>query len=164
LRVLLVEDNEINRIVAQNMLESLGCQVISVAGGYAAIDVAASDSFDIILMDRQMPDIDGLETTRRIRDAERGSGKRRTPIVAVTANVTTGDREHYLAGGLSGEALFAGAVAPYASCQYGPCRRRRRQIKRLRAPAQRHRLNSLLYCGTAAVTAQSRLQSTLNKR
>ncbi|MDZ7630309.1 MAG: response regulator [Gemmatimonadaceae bacterium] len=93
-----MEDTEINRQVAYAMLTQLGCRVTVAAGGLEGVTFASRNSFDLILMDCQMPIVDGFEATRRIRAAE-GEGSR-TPIVALTANALQGDRERCLAAGM----------------------------------------------------------------
>jgi two-component system sensor histidine kinase/response regulator len=98
-RVLLVEDNAINREVALAMLETLGCEVETAEDGASAVEAASRGRFDVILMDCQMPGMDGFTATRRIRELEAGRGPR-TPIVALTANAMTGDRERCLAAGM----------------------------------------------------------------
>ncbi len=90
-RVLLAEDNPVNQRVAVRFLEKLGCTVEAVADGSAAISAAARANYDVILMDCQMPEVDGFRATQEIRARE--SGGRRTPIVALTANAMKGDRE-----------------------------------------------------------------------
>ena len=105
-RVLLAEDNEINSIVAVMMLKNLGCKVEAVVDGRAAVEAAKTTQFDVIFMDCQMPEMDGFEATRRIREFNHsdatGSGieMRRTPIIALTANAITGDRERCLETGM----------------------------------------------------------------
>jgi signal transduction histidine kinase/CheY-like chemotaxis protein len=99
LSVLLVEDNESNRRVVSMMLRELGIDSDEAAGGYEAIDRAASRDYDVILMDVQMPDLDGLETTRRIRERECGP---RATIVALTANVFESDEARCRAAGMDG--------------------------------------------------------------
>jgi signal transduction histidine kinase/CheY-like chemotaxis protein len=96
--VLLVEDNAVNQELAIALLELLGCRVDLARNGVEAVDRARAAKYDIILMDCQMPEMDGYEATRRIR-AEAGPG-RRVPIVAMTANVMEGDRENCLACGM----------------------------------------------------------------
>ncbi len=98
-RILLAEDNLVNRKVAVRLLEKQGHRVIAEENGRAALQRALSEAFDVILMDVQMPEMDGLEATRRIREAERATGQR-TPIIALTAHALTGDRERCLAAGM----------------------------------------------------------------
>ncbi len=100
LSVLLVEDNEINRMVARAVLEGGGHRVTEAADGAQAVTAHATQVFDCVLMDCQMPVLDGLEATRRMRTRETAEGKRRTPIVALTANAMQGDREQCLAAGM----------------------------------------------------------------
>lgn len=80
--VLLVEDNEINQLVAENSLRYLGCEVTKADNGHIAIDILAKEKFDIILMDIQMPELDGVEATKILRNKLR----LKTPIIALTAN------------------------------------------------------------------------------
>ena len=98
LRVLVVEDNAVNRDVARGLLESLGCQVDVAADGAEAIEACAQVLYDVVLMDCQMPLVDGYEATRRIRASE-GSA-RRTPVIGLTASAMKGDRERCLAAGM----------------------------------------------------------------
>jgi CheY-like chemotaxis protein len=97
-RVLLAEDNATNQKVATLMLSALGCQVELAPSGRHAVEAWRASAFDLILMDCQMPDMDGFEATRTIRSGERAGA--RTPIVAVTANAMAGDRERCLAAGM----------------------------------------------------------------
>jgi len=97
---LLVEDNAINQQLAIRLLERRGHRVTLVEDGQAAVDRLRGESFDVVLMDMMMPIMDGLEATRRIRAAEMAAGKRRQPIVAMTANAMHGDRESCLAAGM----------------------------------------------------------------
>jgi two-component system, sensor histidine kinase len=112
LRLLLVEDNLINRMVARTMLEAGGHHVTEAEDGAQAVARNAAQSFDCVLMDCQMPVMDGIEATRRIRLHEMEIGRRRTPIVALTANAMRGDRERYLAAGM--DAFLA---KPFESAQ-----------------------------------------------
>ncbi len=96
--VLLVEDNAINQRVARRFLERLGCEVRVVGDGLQAVEAYQTAQFDFILMDMQMPIMDGIEATRRIRELE--AGARRTPIVALTANAMMGTLERCLAAGM----------------------------------------------------------------
>ncbi|MGH8188260.1 MAG: response regulator, partial [Steroidobacteraceae bacterium] len=97
-KVLLVEDNTINQRVAQRFLERLGCDVALAADGQQAVEACSRDMYDIVLMDMQMPVMDGLEATRSIR-AQEPVG-RRTPIIALTANVLMTQLERCLEAGM----------------------------------------------------------------
>ena len=99
LRILLAEDNLINRELATVLLERRGHSLVHAANGCEAVEAAERENFDLIFMDVQMPEMDGLEATARIREAERSSG-RHTPITAMTAHAMTGDRERFLAAGM----------------------------------------------------------------
>ncbi len=101
LRVLLVEDSLVNQEVALGMLEVLGVTAEAVDNGLAAVDEAARQKFDVLLMDCQMPGMDGYEATRHIRAAELAAGQPAMPIVALTANALQGDREKCLAAGMT---------------------------------------------------------------
>ncbi len=97
-RVLVVEDNRVNRLVAEKMLTRLGCEVECVDSGEKAIRRLAENHYDLVLMDVNMPGMDGLETTRRIREQE--NGRRHTVIIAMTARAMDGDRELCLKAGM----------------------------------------------------------------
>jgi len=99
LRILLAEDNAINQRVAIRMLEPFGHTIVIVNHGGEAVAAVSRERFDVILMDVQMPEVDGLEATRLIRLGEL-SGGHRTPIVAMTAHAMTGDRDRCLAAGM----------------------------------------------------------------
>ncbi len=96
-RVLVVDDGELNREVARHLLEQRGHVPMLVKSGEEALEAVAREDFDVILMDVQMPGMDGVQTTRVLR--ERGS---RIPVVAVTAHAMKGDRERFLAAGMDG--------------------------------------------------------------
>jgi CheY-like chemotaxis protein len=98
LSVLLAEDNHLNRLVAETRLKKLGCRVTVVEDGRGAVEACEREEFHLILMDCQMPEMDGFEATARIRQQE-GDG-RRTPIVALTALAMAGDRQKCLAAGM----------------------------------------------------------------
>ena len=97
-RILLAEDNEINQKIVLRMLERVNCQVDRVGNGREAVDAVARNRYDLVLMDIQMPEMDGLAATTAIRQLE-GAG-RHTPVAAMTANAMTGDREKCLAAGM----------------------------------------------------------------
>ncbi|MFK7976699.1 MAG: response regulator [Halioglobus sp.] len=98
-RVLLVEDNEVNQLVAVSILEQLGHSVSAASSGEAALDVLENESFDLILMDCQMPGMDGFEATRVIRQRELKT-LTSTPVIALTANAMPGDRQRCLDAGM----------------------------------------------------------------
>lgn len=100
LHVLLAEDNLVNQEVARRMLEQIGCRVDVVDNGRDAIWAARRSDHDLILMDCRMPEVDGYEATRQIRERERESGLPRTPIIAVTANVLAADRQVCIEAGM----------------------------------------------------------------
>jgi signal transduction histidine kinase/CheY-like chemotaxis protein/HPt (histidine-containing phosphotransfer) domain-containing protein len=99
-RVLLVEDNPVNREVAVGMLEALGCRTDVADNGWRAIEAMNQGVYDAVLMDCQMPVMDGLSATAEIRRREASAGQSRVPIVALTANAMEGDRERCLAAGM----------------------------------------------------------------
>jgi signal transduction histidine kinase/CheY-like chemotaxis protein/HPt (histidine-containing phosphotransfer) domain-containing protein len=100
--VLLAEDNPVNQEVATAMLEDIGCHVTVVDNGQLAVDAVERERYDIVLMDCQMPELDGFGATRQIREREaQGSSSRpRLPIVAVTAHAMDGDRERCIEAGM----------------------------------------------------------------
>ncbi|MFN9162971.1 MAG: response regulator [Alphaproteobacteria bacterium] len=101
LRVLVAEDNRINVMLATAMLGKLGHTVDTVGNGREALEALAARPYDIVLMDVHMPEMDGREATRRIREAERsGRRKTRTPIVALTASTLEGDRQVCIDAGM----------------------------------------------------------------
>jgi CheY-like chemotaxis protein len=99
LHVLLAEDNVVNQRLAMRMLEKRGHQVVVVTNGRDAVSAVDGGEFDLVLMDVQMPEMDGLEATRTIRAKEAGSGSR-IPIIAMTAHAMKGDRERCLLAGM----------------------------------------------------------------
>jgi two-component system sensor histidine kinase/response regulator len=99
LRILVAEDNPINRAVAAGILEKRGHSLMHAGNGREAVEAVARETFDLILMDGQMPEMDGFEATRRIRELEEATGAH-TRIVAMTAHAMAGDRERCLAAGM----------------------------------------------------------------
>jgi CheY-like chemotaxis protein len=100
LRVLLAEDNPVNQEVAREFLNSFDCSVTVANDGHEAVAFLTDGSFDIVLMDCQMPALDGLSAVRMYRELEAGEGRRRTPIIAATANAYDSDRAEALAAGM----------------------------------------------------------------
>jgi signal transduction histidine kinase/ligand-binding sensor domain-containing protein/CheY-like chemotaxis protein len=105
LHILLAEDNIVNQKVAQLMIEKMGHSVVVVANGCRALEAVAKQHFDLILMDLQMPQMDGFEATARIRETEgriaaSGQAKPHIPIVALTAHAMSGDRDECLHAGM----------------------------------------------------------------
>ncbi|MBT9520554.1 MAG: response regulator [Dechloromonas sp.] len=128
-KVLLAEDNESNLIVARAQLERLGLEVITVGDGQQALDVLASETVDLVLMDCQMPILDGFAATMALREREAGSA-RHLPVIALTANAMKGDRERCVAAGMddylakpyTGEELLA------VLARWLPAERRKPQV------------------------------------
>lgn len=98
--VLIVEDNLVNQMLIEAFLETFGLTCATASTGRQALAALQANRFDLVLMDIMMPEMDGVETTRRIRESD-GPGAR-IPIVALTANAMSGDRETYLAAGMDG--------------------------------------------------------------
>jgi PAS domain S-box-containing protein len=115
--VLLVEDNEINQLVAEGMLKEMGLQTDTVDNGAAALAALEHKRYDLVLMDVQMPLMDGLEATRRIRNRRAEAGgqpaaeTKRLPIIAMTAHAMRGDREACLEAGM--DDYIAKPIAPH---------------------------------------------------
>jgi len=100
-RVLLVEDNPINQMVAQKMLEKIGLKATLADTGVEALKLLNEQSFDLVLMDCQMPEMDGFDATREIRKLDiKALNQQAIPVVAMTANVMSGDRERCLEVGM----------------------------------------------------------------
>jgi two-component system, cell cycle response regulator DivK len=98
-RILIVEDNERNMKLFRDVLGATGYETLEAASGEAAVIVAAEQTPDLVLMDIQLPDIDGREALRRLRADERTAA---VPVLAVTAQAMQGDRERFLAAGFDG--------------------------------------------------------------
>lgn len=99
-RALLVEDNAVNRLIGTAMLEGLGMEVVIAEDGKEALDKLGNEAFEVVLMDCQMPVMDGYQATTRLREIERAGGMHRTPVIALTANAFAGDVERCLAAGM----------------------------------------------------------------
>lgn len=97
-RVLVADDYFINQEVTQNILELMSIEVDLAENGREAVKKHQERNYDLILMDIQMPDVDGFEATRTIRSFE--NGKKHTPIIALTANAISGDKERCVAAGM----------------------------------------------------------------
>ena len=100
-RVLLAEDNQTNQMAAVRMLEMLGYQVDVAVNGIEAVDACRDVDYGIVLMDNQMPEMDGLTAAREIRKFELARGKPPVPIIALTADAMQGDREKCMAAGMN---------------------------------------------------------------
>jgi signal transduction histidine kinase/CheY-like chemotaxis protein len=101
-RLLLVEDNAVNQEVARAMLQELGIEAESAWNGEEALEKLAAARYEVVLMDCQMPKLDGYATTARLRELEKANGHARTPIIALTANALAGDAEKCIAAGMDG--------------------------------------------------------------
>ena len=101
LKILLVEDEPINRLAAKRQMELAGCDVTAVENGQLAVDTAAEEKFHIIMMDIQMPIMDGITATQAIRNGEAGENNKNIPIIAMTAYAMKGDREKFLESGMN---------------------------------------------------------------
>ena len=99
LRILIAEDNPVNSRLATLLVEKQGHRAVTVATGREALKALEQERFDLVLMDLQMPEMDGFEATRIIRERERGT-RRHLPIIAMTAHAMSGDRERCLAAGM----------------------------------------------------------------
>ena len=99
-RVLLAEDNPVNQIVAKKMLEKLGLELTVAGNGKEALQKIEEEDIDVVLMDCQMPEMDGFEATRLLREREFAANVRGIPVIAMTANVMEGDREKCLQAGM----------------------------------------------------------------
>jgi CheY-like chemotaxis protein len=102
LRILLAEDNAVNQLLAVRLLERAGHTVTVAANGRLALDLWAHRAFDVILMDVQMPELDGFEATAAIRRAEKTAGTGRIPIIAMTAHALASDRDRCFAADMDG--------------------------------------------------------------
>ena len=145
LSVLVAEDNAVNQMVATRLLEREGHAVSVVSNGKAALAVMAERTFDVVLMDVQMPEMDGLAAIAEVRAREAG-GARHVPVIAMTAYTTKGDRERLLIAGfdaylgkpMRAEELFA-ALAEATPVQSGPGSATSRLRRRARPPRRSER-------------------------
>jgi CheY-like chemotaxis protein len=101
LSVLLVEDHDINRKLAEIMLQRMGYRYATANNGLQALDRLAKDRFDVVLMDVMMPEMDGITAVRLLREREAQTG-RRSVVLMVTAHAMTGDRERFMSSGADG--------------------------------------------------------------
>ncbi|HZY63989.1 MAG TPA: response regulator [Edaphobacter sp.] len=101
LHILLAEDNPVNQKLATRLLEKRGHKVVLAANGKQALSALEKSDFDLVLMDVQMPEMDGIQATEKLREMEKGTGKHQ-PVVAMTALVMKGDRERCIAAGMDG--------------------------------------------------------------
>jgi two-component system sensor histidine kinase/response regulator len=101
LTILVAEDNRVNQTLARRLLEKRGHTVVVAETGEAALAAIEKQAFDLVLMDVQMPVMDGLEATAAIRQSEKSNGNH-LPIIAMTANAMIGDKEHCLQAGMDG--------------------------------------------------------------
>jgi signal transduction histidine kinase/CheY-like chemotaxis protein len=99
-RILLAEDNRVNQMVAVRLLEKMGHQVQVAWNGHEALEALRGERFDLVLMDCQMPEMDGYEATRRIRRGDEGVWQSEIPVIAMTANAMKGDRERCIEAGM----------------------------------------------------------------
>ena len=102
LKVLVAEDNHVNQLVLQSLLGPLNVSLTVTSNGEEAVEAFSKDQFDVVLMDIQMPQMNGIEATRMIRDMERQKGLARTPIIALTANVMRDQLDDYTLAGMDG--------------------------------------------------------------
>jgi len=99
LRILVADDSKVSRQLALNLLKDLHHEVVVAATGQQAVKAVQEQRFDLVLMDMQMPELDGVEATAKIRDHEKTAGSH-VPIIAVTGEWNKEDRERYLAAGM----------------------------------------------------------------
>ncbi|MFH1058462.1 MAG: PAS domain S-box protein [Pseudomonadota bacterium] len=115
LRVLLAEDNQVNQRLATLLLQRWGHRVTAANNGRAALEALESQAFDVVLMDVQMPELDGLSATAELRQREAAAGLGHLPVIAMTAHAMSGDRERCLAAGM--DAYVAKPIDPLALWQ-----------------------------------------------
>jgi signal transduction histidine kinase/CheY-like chemotaxis protein/HPt (histidine-containing phosphotransfer) domain-containing protein len=101
LTILMAEDNEVNRVFTTELIQDEGHTVLNAGDGVKALRILSKNDVDLVLMDIKMPNMDGLEATRRIREGEAGEDKKDVPIIALTAHALRGDREKFLQAGMN---------------------------------------------------------------
>jgi two-component system sensor histidine kinase/response regulator len=99
-RILVVDDDRLSRLLTQSLLEDLGFEVVVVNDGRGAVDAEADGDFDAIVMDCQMPNMDGFQATAAIRSHERGEGAAHTPIIGLSVRAMEGDDDVAIAKGM----------------------------------------------------------------
>jgi CheY-like chemotaxis protein len=99
--VLVAEDNPVNQMIIEGMLKQLGHAVTVANNGRRALQALAEAEYDLVLMDCNMPELDGLDATRMLRAGTAGARAARIPVIALTANAMDGDRETCLAAGMN---------------------------------------------------------------
>ena len=114
LRILVAEDNQVTQFVMQIMIEKMGLECMIAADGLEALTLLRMTDYDLVLMDCQMPEMDGYETTRAIR-AHPGKDQQNIPIIAITGNASAGDREKCAGAGMNG--YLAKPIEPVALFQ-----------------------------------------------
>ncbi|HXU21032.1 MAG TPA: response regulator [Verrucomicrobiae bacterium] len=102
LRILVVDDNAINQNLAVLLVKKQGHSAVVANNGREALELLEKEVFDLVLMDVQMPEIDGVEATMRLREKEQQKGLGHLPVIALTAHAMAGDRERCLAAGMDG--------------------------------------------------------------
>jgi CheY-like chemotaxis protein len=100
LHILLAEDNQVNRVIVTRLLEKRGHTLVTVENGREAVTAVETQDFDLVLLDVQMPVMDGLQAVGLIRRREEETGKSHVPVIALTAHAMQGDRERCLAAGM----------------------------------------------------------------
>lgn len=126
IRILVAEDNVVNQLVLKTMLTKAGCSVTTVWNGQEAVEAIANNHYDLVLMDGEMPVMDGFEATKKIREREIFT-ERPLPIIAVTAHAMAEDRERFLEAGMNGyltkpvqkDGLYT-EIMRCLSCNYSP--------------------------------------------
>jgi CheY-like chemotaxis protein len=154
--VLVAEDNPVNQKLAQKMLESLGATLEVAADGFQVLQAVERTTFDVVLMDCQMPGMDGFVATACVRERERGRGGH-LPIVAVTANALGGDREHCLAKGM--DDYISKPITRQQVLAQLECGRERQEVARLGTRTSSGLRTSTFACRRFAAEAITRTGS-----